>query len=81
MDQVLSIESWGAPALTSDQSETCPFNKTFCFLFLRKSHKRFSKLPDIAFCFNLKTETLMPNFAKPFDISRKNISKLKLFVK
>ena len=44
-----SIEPWGAPALTSDQPETCPFNKTLCFLFLRKSHKRFIKLPDIPF--------------------------------
>ena len=44
-----SMEPWGTPALTSDQSETCPFNKTLCFLFLKKSHKRFSKLPDIKF--------------------------------
>ena len=36
------MEPWGAPALTSDQSETCPSNKTLSFLFLRKSHKRFS---------------------------------------
>ena len=43
------MEPWGTPALTSDQSETCPFNKTLCFLFLRKSHKRFSKLSDIPF--------------------------------
>ena len=35
----LSIEPWGTPALTSDQSETCPFNKTLCFPFLRKLHK------------------------------------------
>ena len=33
-----STELWGTPALTSNQSETCPFNKTFYFLFLRKSH-------------------------------------------
>ena len=49
-----SIEPWGTPALTSDQPETCPFNKTLRFLFSRKSHKRFIKLPDIPFCFNLK---------------------------
>ena len=48
-----SIEHWGTPTLTLDQSETCPFNKTLCFLFLRKSHKRFSKLLDLPFCFNL----------------------------
>ena len=48
------MEPWGSPALTSDQSKTCPFNKTLCFLFLRKSRKRFSKLPDIPFSFNLK---------------------------
>ena len=47
------IEPWGTPALTSDQSEAGPFNTTLCFLFLRKSHKRFSKLPDIQLCFNL----------------------------
>ena len=49
-----SMEPWGIPALTSGQSETCPFNKTLCFLFLRRSYKRFSKLPDIPFCFNSK---------------------------
>ena len=27
------------------------FNKTLCFLFLRNSHKRFSKLPGIPFRF------------------------------
>ena len=36
-----SMEPWRTPVLTSDQSENCPFNKTLCFLFLRKSHKRF----------------------------------------
>ena len=56
------MEPWGTPALTSDQSETCPFNKTLCFLFLRKSHKRFSKLPDIPFCFNLKTYSFWKMF-------------------
>ena len=35
-----SMESWRTPAVTSDQSETCPCNKTLCFLFFRKSHKR-----------------------------------------
>ena len=35
----LSIEAWGTPAITSDQSETCPFNKTLCFPFLGKLHK------------------------------------------
>ena len=44
-----SIEPWGTPDSTSDQSEAYPFNKTLCFLFLRKSHKKFSKLPDIPF--------------------------------
>ena len=53
-----SMEPWGTPALTSDQSETCPFNKTLCFLFLRKPHKRFSRLPDIPFCFNLKVPSI-----------------------
>ena len=62
-----SMEPWGTPALTSDQSAICPFNKTLCFLFLRKSHKRFSKLPDMPFCFNLKMKTL----SNAFDISRK----------
>ena len=44
-----SMEPWGTPAPTSDYSETCLFNKSLCFLFLRKSHKRLSKLPDIPF--------------------------------
>ena len=38
----LSIEPWETPALASDQLETYPFNKSICFLYLRKSHKRFS---------------------------------------
>ena len=38
------MEHWETPARTSDQSETCLFNKALCFLFLKKSHKRFSKL-------------------------------------
>ena len=41
-----SMEPWGTQ---SSQSETLPFSKSLCFLFLRKSHKRFSKLPDIPF--------------------------------
>ena len=53
-----SIEPWGTPDLTSDQLETCPFDKTLCFLFLRKSHKRSSKLRDIIFPFNLKMTRL-----------------------
>ena len=66
-----SIEPWGTPALTSDQSGTCPFNKTLCFLLLRKSHTRFSKLPDIPFCFNFKTRPLCQTLSNTFDISRK----------
>ena len=65
-----SMEPCGTPALTSDESETCPFNKTFCFLFLRKSHKRFSKLPNISFCFNLKMRPYAKVCLKPFDIFR-----------
>ena len=34
-----SIELWGAPDLTSYQSETCSSNKILCFLFLIKSSK------------------------------------------
>ena len=65
------MEPWGTPALTSDQSETCPFNKTLCFLFLRKSHKTFSKLLDIPFCFNLKMRPSCQTLSNAFDISRK----------
>ena len=65
------MEPWGTPALTSDQSETCPFNKTLCFLFLRKSHKRFSKLPHIPFCFNLKIRPLCQMFVISNAIERK----------
>ena len=53
-----SMEPWGTPALTSDQSGTCPFNTTLCFLFLKKSNKRFSKRPDILFCFNLSYKVI-----------------------
>ena len=66
-----SMEIWGAPPLISDQSETCPFNKTLCFLFLRKSHKRFSKLSDIPFCVDLKIRPLHQTLSNAFDISRK----------
>ena len=66
-----SIEPWGTPALTSDQPETCPLNKTLCFLFFRKSHKRFIKLPDIPFCFNLKMRPSCQTLSNAFDISRK----------
>ena len=65
------MEPWGAPALTSDQSEICPFNKTLCFLFRRKSHKRDSNLPDIPFCFNLKMRPSCLTLSSAFDISRK----------
>ena len=51
---LIYIKKNNGPSVTSDQSQACPFSKTLCFLFLRKSHKRFSKLPDISFCFNLK---------------------------
>ena len=66
-----SMEPWGKPALTSHQSETCPFNKTLCFLFLIKSHKIFSKLPDIPFCFNFKMRPSCQTVPNAFDISRK----------
>ena len=66
-----SIEPWGTSTLTSDQSETCPLNKIFSFLFLRKSHKRFSKLPDIPFCFNLKMIPSFQTLSNAFDISWK----------
>ena len=66
-----SMEPWATPALTSDQSEACPFNKTLCFLFFRKSQKRFSKLPDIPFCFNLKMRSSFQTLSNAFDISKK----------
>ena len=60
------------PTLISDHSGVYTFNKTLCFLFLRKSHKRFSKLPDISLLFNVKIgsscQTLSSAFA--FDLSR-----------
>ena len=65
------MEPWGIPAVTADQSETCSFNKTLCFLFLRKSHKRFSKLPDIPFSFNLKMRRSYQTLSKALEISRK----------
>ena len=66
-----SMEPCGTPALTSDQSKTSPFNKTLCFLFLRKLHKRFSKLPNIPFCFNSKMRPQYQTLSNAFDISRK----------
>ena len=65
------MEPWGTPALTSDQSETCPFNKTLCFLFLRKSHEGFSKLPDTPFYLNLKMRPSCQALSNAFDISKK----------
>ena len=65
------IDPWGTPALTSDQSENCPFNENLCFLFLRKSHKRFSKLPHIPFCFNLKMRLSCQTLSNALYISRK----------
>ena len=35
----INIDPWETTALTSDQSEICPFNKNLCFLYLRKSIK------------------------------------------
>ena len=66
-----SIEPWATPALKSGLSETCPFNKTLCFLFLRKSHKRLSKLPDIPFHFSLKIGPSCQTLSNAFNISRK----------
>ena len=65
------MDPWRTPALTSDQSDTWPFNKTLCFLFLRKSHKRFSQLPEIKFCFNLKMRLSGQTLSNAFVISRK----------
>ena len=46
-----NIEPRVTPALTSDQPEVFPFNKTLCFLFLRKSHRdphaKFCQTPSI----------------------------------
>ena len=68
-----SMEPWGTPALTSDQSKTCPFNRTLCFLFFRESHKSFSKLPDMPFCFDLKVRPSSQTLSNPFDMSRKTL--------
>ena len=76
----IRTKPWRTPALASDQTETCPYNKTLCFLFLRKSHKRFSDLPDIPFCFNLKMRHSCQTLSNIFDISRKALH-FKLFVK
>ena len=67
MDQELL---WGTPASTSDQSGTCPFNKTLGFLFRRKS-QRFSELSDIPFCFNFKMEPLWQTLPSTVNISTK----------
>ena len=67
MDQVLP---WGTPALTSNHSEYCPFNKTLGFLFLRKSQS-CSEIPDIPFCFDLKMRPSFQTLPSTFDILRK----------
>ena len=66
-----SEEPWETSALTLDQSETCPFNKTLCFFFLRKPHKRFSKFLDIPFCFSLIMRSSCQTSLNAFDIPRK----------
>ena len=66
-----SMEPWGTPALTSDQYETFPFNKTLSFLFLKNSWERFSKLPDISFRFNLKMRFSRQTLSNAFDVSTK----------
>ena len=65
------MEPWGTPTLTSDQSETFPFSKTLRFLFLRKSHKRFSELSDVPLYFDFKIKSSCQTLSNAFDISRK----------
>ena len=47
-----------------------PLRTTLCFLFLRKSSKIFSKLPDMPFCFNWKKRPSCHTLSNAFDISR-----------
>ena len=42
-----NIDSWGTPALILAQDEFWPLRITLCFLFLKKSVKRFNKFPEI----------------------------------
>ena len=64
------MESWGTPALTSDQPGLVHLTKLFVLHF-SKSHKRFSTLPDVPFCFNLKMRSSCQTLSNAFDISRK----------
>ena len=64
------IEPWGKPPWIFFQLDVCPLRTTLYFLFLKQSSKIFSKLPDIPFCFNLKTRPSCITLSNAFDISR-----------
>ena len=42
-----NIEPWATPALILAQDELWPFRITLCFLFLKKSIKRFDKFAEM----------------------------------
>ena len=68
-----SMESWGTPAVTSDQEADCPLRTTLCFLSLKKFNNRFKRLPDMPFYFSLKIRPSCHILSKALDISRNTL--------
>lgn len=65
-----SIEPWGTPALTGNQLDVWPFNKTRWDLLSRKFLMSFKKLPDIPVNFNLQISAACHALSKAFDVSK-----------
>ena len=66
-----TIELRGTPALTLVHEEDCPFDRTRCFLFVKKIFKTFSELPDIPFSCNLNIRPWCQALTNAFEMSRK----------
>ena len=59
--------------LTFSHVNFCPLRTTLCFLSLKKSCKRSSRLPDIPFCDNLNFVPSCYTLSEALEISRKAI--------
>ena len=66
----LRMEPWVTPTLTLVHEEDCPFNTTFCFLFLKKCFKTFNKLPDIPLFCNLNIRPSCETLSNAFEMSK-----------
>ena len=67
------MEPWGTPPLSLAQEEVYPLRTTLCFLFLKKIDKRFKKLLDMPFYFNLKVRPSCHTLSKALDMSRNTL--------